>query len=311
MWRPPLRAVLAISMFAAATGADAVAYLPGFVWDRSTDWTGGVSPGLTAGNPDGDLLGQPVWQYEWTVGLGLAAPKPWYLGPKTLMVWDDDWWGAGGQANWARDYLGPGSDNNVNPPISRYTMAHDLSQYKESWDYMPVVRWTNPTGDAALVDIGGALKIEWAGWGVSPDVDVDVILGIKDSSANSFSLLLGTVVSNPTPGLNNPPYPSVTIPLSFASVRFDEGDSMLVSLRARSAPFALPNWVVLYDDVRLTYRGIAPTVIAPSVPEPNEWAMLAIGLVTVGAAVRRRQRISQLARFQRKARRLCETHPLP
>lgn len=253
MSRAAIRAAFAISALSFSFGAQAQSYPFGYSWDRSTDWVVGTSAGTTAGNPSPDRQGSKVWRYEWTVGGSMLSANPWFLGPKALMVWDDYWWGTQNQSNWARGYLGAGSDNNENPPISRWTLAHDLSEYKKSVGYMPIVRWINPVIGYNEFSISGNMQVEWAGWGVSPDVDVEVVIGKKDESSGKFSVVWSQTVSNPTPKTVNPPYPKVTIPLNIPLVRLNKNDGLLFTVRAkRDTAFAEPNWVVLYDNPVIT-----------------------------------------------------------
>lgn len=183
----------------------------------------------------------------------------------------------------------------MNPPITRYALTHDVSSDFGSWTYVPQVRWSNPVGDGAIVNVftyvGHPLIAEWAGGnGTSPAFDAEFAVAKFDASAGNYSLLFSQRLSNPLPGSANPPFPSADIAFRLDSVRFDAGDELVYSLRIVSdGPVGL-NWANLYDHP--LYIKLVSTV-----PEPNEWAMLAIGLVTVGAAVRRRERISQLDRF--------------
>jgi len=71
--------------------AFAADYSPGYLWDRSTQWMAGSTPGSDVGNPGNDSLGSSVWRYEWTTGGASGSSNAWYLGQKHLMVWDDDW----------------------------------------------------------------------------------------------------------------------------------------------------------------------------------------------------------------------------
>jgi hypothetical protein len=229
-----------------------VAYSPGFVWDRTMDWRDGTAPGTSNGNPSPDALGSKVWRYEYTTGKSFSSATPWYLSPKTLMVWDDYWWGTASQSNWARGYLGGGSDNNVNPPITKYTLVQDLSEYKKSLQYLPVARWFNPVAGYNEFSITGDMQVEWAGWGVSPNVDVEVAILKKDSVTQQVYPVWLQTFSNPTPGYPNPPYPKVTIPLNISMIRFNKDDQLMFTLRAKKeVEFVQPAWVVLYDNARI------------------------------------------------------------
>lgn len=251
--KPFLKTLLASALLAVSFASPAqVTYSSGFVWDRTVDWKDGTIPGSTVGNPAPDLLGTAVWRYEYTSGKSFSTGTPWYLNQKYLMVWDDYWWGTASQANWARGYLGAGSDNNVNPPITKYTLVQDLSEYKKSLQYLPVVRWFNPVPGYNEFSITGDMQVEWAGWGVSPNVDVEVAILKKDSVTQQVFPIWLQTFSNPTPGYPNPPYPKVTIPLNISMIRFNLGDQLLFTMRAKKeVEFAQPNWVVLYDNARI------------------------------------------------------------
>lgn len=267
-----------LAVFASLPAAQAADYVPGFVWDRSDDWVAGPQVGWTTGNPAPDKLGNPVWSYEYTSGGPIGSANPWYLAEKHAMIWDH-WDPAGPTPEdlWVRA-------DNLEPKINRTTLSNSRSLRWNSWEYQSLVRWINPVGDGTIVDITGSLRVDWAGWGVSPDVDVDVIIGFKDFSSNTLTLLFERTVQNPTPGLPNPPFPRVIMPLGIHSLRMDAGDSLLVSLRAKTAPSELDSWIVMYDDVKIRY--------VTTVPEPAQWSMFAGGLILVGVLARRSLRPS-------------------
>lgn len=255
----------------------AAEYASGFVWDRSNDWTPGAAVGSTIGNPGTDMLGNPVWSYEYTSGGALGASNAWFLQPKHLMIWDN--WNPPGPA---AEQLWVRADNSE-PKINQYNLSHSRSLKWNAWDYQSLVRWTNPVGEGTLVNIGGALAVEWGGWGVSPEVDVDVIIARKDSSTNSLELLVAQTISNPKANQPNPPFPRVKIPLSFSNVRMDENDSFLISARAATAPSTLDSWIILYDDAKITY--------VSTVPEPQSYVSFTVGLGLVAGLLRFRRRV--------------------
>lgn len=70
------------------------------------------------------------------------------------------WWGGSGQGLRARGYNGSGADNvGTNPPIDRFSMAHDLTAHTLSSNYIPVIEWRNPVGNGAIVNVGGSLTV--------------------------------------------------------------------------------------------------------------------------------------------------------
>lgn len=126
-----IRVVGSLFALSVSSAALAVDYTAGYLWNRSQQWTGGTVPGSTLGNPDDDTLGNPVWTHAISEGGGLGSATPWYSQPYSLLVWDNYWYGNGGSPVWARGYAGPESDPsqnlNLNPPISRWAMTHDVS----------------------------------------------------------------------------------------------------------------------------------------------------------------------------------------
>ncbi len=263
----------------AAASAHAVAYESGFTWDRSNDWTPGTVPGSTIGNPDNDSRGNPVWQAAYVSGGGgLASATPWYLQQRTLMVWDDEWWPNGeGSGRWAKAYLGDGVDNNINPPIGRYGMSHDLSPRKAEWESVPVATWINPLEQSALISVGGKFDLLWEGRNGSPDLDIEVAF-VKFAADGSHELLYSAVFENPNPNTYNHPFPQITTNVSIEPFVVRPGDSISFTARAANAPLASPDdkWILFRDDIKLTY--------VTAVPEPAAWAMLGAGLFLVAGA---------------------------
>lgn len=271
--------------------AHAAGYTPGYLWNRSQQWSGGVTPGSSLGNPDDDSLGNPTWVHETTSGGGLNSANPWYAQTSEKMVWDNYWFGNGGQPVWAREYAGqesgPAQNLNVNPPISRWALTHDVSVDFHSWQYVPQVRWLNPVGDGALVDIftysGHPLTVEWTGGnGLSPNFDVEFAIAKFDASAGVYNLLYSQSLVNPAPGSQNPPFSQASISFRLNSVRFDSGDSLVYSLRiVGDGPNGL-NWVNLYDHP--LYMRLVSVV-----PEPSTSALMFCGLGVSALFVRRRR----------------------
>jgi hypothetical protein len=258
-------------------------YESGYVWDRSTDWSGGSIPGTTAGNPDDDSRGNPVWLAEYTTGgEGLSSDTPWYLQKKTLMVWDDEWWPNGaGSGRWAKEYLGDGVDNNINPPIGRYGMSHDLSPRKSAWEFVPVVSWVNPLTESALIKIGGSFDLLWEGRNGSPNLDIEVVF-VKFSSDGAQEVLYSHVFQNPNPNVYNHPFPQVTENISVSDFVVRPGDLISFSARAANAPLSSPDdkWILFRDDIKLTYI----QAYVPAVPEPASWAMFFSALLLFSCA---------------------------
>lgn len=280
------------SLLLSGAPAAAVEYSPGYLWNRSQQWTGGTTPGSSAGNPDDDSLGNPVWVHATSVGGGLNSSNPWYAQSHELMVWDDYWYGNGGQPVWARGYQGPetspSQNLNVNPPISRWALTHDVSVDFHSWQYVPQIRWVNPVGDGAIVDVftysGHPLIVEWAGGnGTAPGFDVEFAIAKFDKSSNSYELLFSDLLTNPAPGSTNPPFPRDTTSFRLNGIRFDAGDELVYSARIVSdGPVGL-NWVNLYDHP--FYMKLVTVV-----PEPSSYALMLLGLGALGIGVRAKRK---------------------
>lgn len=249
-----LSIVVALMVLSSPWVIAATDYAPGFVWKRQLEWTPGTTPGTTLGNPDDDAKGNPVWGYEYVSGDGIGSSSPWYTQAGTPMVWDDEWWPLGPESGrWARAYLGAGSDNNINPPIGQYGMAHDLSLRKEAWKYISLMRWINPIDGASIVDIKGTLEIFWEGAGISPDVGVDIAIAGHRTDGQTMAIFT-TSVSNPNPAITTAPYPSTLVPIALSGVRIEKGGAISFSFRAQSAPLATPKdvWVTMRDKLDIT-----------------------------------------------------------
>lgn len=230
----------AFLLFAAPSMAQQ--YSPGFEWNRSANWQPGTTPGSTAGNPQPDGEGNAAWQYEWAVGGPVGAPDEWFGQPSQLMVWDQDWYGIGSGGAWVKD-------DNVNPPIFNNRMTHNshVSQYEA----IPMVRWINPVGDGTLVDIVGNLNVAWSGHDlIGVPMDVEVVIALNDFSAGVTSILSDELVSKPNqlPSVGD----STNIPVSIGQVSLDQGDSIIVTLRAQRSVAGDGRWVVLEDSLSVT-----------------------------------------------------------
>jgi Calcineurin-like phosphoesterase len=229
-------------------------YQTGFVWDRQSDWTPGTAAGTAANNPSPDALGTPVWQYEWTTGGPLGSPNAWHTQPATRSVWDPDWFGSG-QGAWVRL-------NDTNPPIFANRMTHNLAA--SSWDFVPMIRWLNPLGDCARIDVTGSLTIAWSGeGGLGAPIDVEVVIAMDNASNGLQRVLLGQRFAKPTPIVSSGE--SVTIPVDLRDVALDQGDAIVVSCRGVSDTGQSGRWIVLRDQLRIQSKNRAKcdeTVVA-------------------------------------------------
>lgn len=257
------RAAAAVGSLAVLLAASAVSAEQ--VWLRSADWVPGSAQGSSANNP-GPVGGIPIWQYESTQGGGLGSGNPWYAQAGSLMTWDSGWYDTGWGV-WS-------NGDNVNPPILAGRLIHNV--HTSAAQDVPLVRWQNPIGDGGVVDITGSLVINWNGnGGLGRPVDVDVVIAKHDASANTTTVLFSTTVSkpNPFPSIGD----SVLLPVSITDVGVDQGDSVVITHRGRSALGPQGAWVNMYDSLS----------IQQVVPAPGAAGILAMAGL---AAARRRRR---------------------
>jgi hypothetical protein len=262
------------------TSANAT-YEDDFTWRRWYDWVEGSVPGTSVGNAAPDQLGSPVWRYGVLTGTSLEGTNPWFRNTVQLMVWDDEWWGSNGAGVWARDYFGPGVDNNnANPPISQYTLWHDISARTNSFQYTSTVDWLNPVGDGAVLNISGRYTFQWQGAPTesSSSLPLEAVVAKYDASVNDYVVLWSGRYTNPSEGSELDETSTLSVPLTFVGVQFDEGDFLRFSLRS-DAPMADPaNWMGMRDEFVMR--------LVTVVPEPSTYMMFVFGLAAVGAFAR-------------------------
>lgn len=234
-------------------------------WQRAVDWMPGTVQGSTANNPS-PVNGQPVWQYESVHGGALGSSNPWYASHDgNLLTWDPAWY----QTGWGVWSHG----NDVNPPILAGRMIHNV--HASVYNDIPLVRWMNPVGDGAQVNLTGTLTLNWNGVdGLGRPVDVDVVIAKYDASLGTTSILFSRTVAkpHPIPSVGD----SVLMPISISGVSLDSGDSLIFTERGRSALSPQGAWVNLYDNV-----------VIRQVPAPGTAGLLAMAGIVAG---RRRRR---------------------
>lgn len=283
-----LLAVLALCI--ASSSAWAAQYESGDTWRRWSDWVPGQAAGSSQGNAAPDLRGTPVWRYGVLTGGNLASDDPWYLREAQLMVWDDEWWGSNGAGVWARDYFGPGADNdNANPPVSQYTIFHDVSARTHSQGFTAAVDWLNPVGDGAIVNVSGTLNFKWegaAGAVVSPLAPAEAVIAKYDAGQASFETLWSGRVENPNAGLPFGTDAVVGVPLTFAGLRFDEGDYLRFTLRLDMPETDPSLWLGMGDS--FVFR------LVSVVPEVSTFQSLGSGLVLLWLILARSPRRNRL-----------------
>jgi hypothetical protein len=207
------------------------------------------------------------------------------------MVWDDVWANSTAGGVWARAYNGPFQNNiGTNPPIGKWAMTHDLSAETMSAIHVPVVEWRNPVGDGAIINVRGSLPVTWQGMYPenSPPATVDVAVARMDASTGSFDLLYSATLTNPFeggtllwPGVPDAPVAEIKSPLNLTGVHMDEGDTLRFTLRMRGDEADPPLWALLGDHADITLTSVS------AVPEPEQYALLALGLGLLALRLRR------------------------
>jgi len=237
-------------------------YEPGFVWNRLSDFTPGAEHGTSINNPGPDQMGNAAWGYAYATGDGFAGETPWYQNPGTVMTWDEDWFGHGFGV-WSR-----GDDQS--PLMTDAVVTHHNKA--GSGQYVPVVSWLNPVGDATVVDLAGSLTLTWnAGNGNAFPNDVEFVVAHNDISAGTITPLFSDTYVKPTPGISETE--SLDFDVAVEGIMLDQGDSLVISHRASDDfPYG---WVNLTDSYDITL-----------VPTPAVASLL--GLAGIGLTRRRR-----------------------
>ncbi|QYU69936.1 hypothetical protein J4558_07380 [Leptolyngbya sp. 15MV] len=230
-------------------------------FNRSANWTGlGTNPS--------QVNGQPIWYYEYTsspLGGPLGSALPWYTLPRSLMVWDENWFSTG------HSVFARGDD--LNPPIFQNRLVHNVLATEHQ--YVPVVRWQNPASNAnPLLALSGNLIVGWDGPnGIGNPNTVDVIVAKIDALLGTMTVLLSETVTKPT---NQPSAGETrTIPVSISGVPLQPGDSVIITHRARTSSTPFGSWVFVRDELTIA-----------TVPAPATLGVLAMA----GLAMGRRRR---------------------
>jgi MYXO-CTERM domain-containing protein len=256
-----MRCVSIVALLATAGGALAGGTVIPSDWSRADGWGGDGSNPVSYG-------GEPVWHYEVVTDPQagqLGSTRPWYMQPRSSMVYDFDWFNTG-QSAYAQ-----GDD--VNPPIFNTNLVHNV--FVNDFSNIPVVRWRKPSFETRpSVFVQGQLRLLWDGLGgVGVPNDVDVVIakvnGSNGTMTTLFSQTVASAISSPTVG------GSAVIPVNL-SVTMATGDSILYTLRGRQGQSPSGSWVRMFDD------GLTIT----TVPTPGVASVL--GLAGL-AAIRRRR----------------------
>ena len=248
-------------------------YTPGFLWDRSADYTPGTVEGASDGNPNLDSAGSPVWEMGW-VGYGgrLGEVDPWYEASITPSVHDANWYG-GALSAWC-------AAPDTGAFIGEFGMQQGLNN--SSGALLPIVRWVNPVSSPVQVDVEGTLQIEWDGFSTAPDTDVDVAI-VHESAGGTFTPLFVTTFVKPTPGTSIEASPLV--PVSVQGVALQPGDAIRISLQTRVQGLTA-DWIDLLDDLTIQIPGAPPVPSLSPIPATT----LVLGLLAAGILASRSRR---------------------
>lgn len=236
-------------------GEASLAVPDGYSWVRDLDWT--VQPpaaaGSTAGNPDDDTLGNPVWTYEHVDGDALGMLSPWYRDPTpTPLVWDASWFG--GEPGWvaADDEAAYISQRQL---LHHYGTGPNGSGFTE----VPLIRWRNTSDRTLETGITGSLTLTWTGENdIGGPATVDIVLGRRFASTGLDGLLFTFTLNKPTNVVG--PAQSLTLPITIAPFDNAPDDEILITMRART-PDTAHRWIVMDDalSIDLTDGNLYPS----------------------------------------------------
>jgi hypothetical protein len=216
-----------------------------FQWQRSYNWTTppASAAGTSAGNPDDDSLGTPVWHALYTYGGRLNSVNPWYLEPTVPMVWDTSWYGGGGA--WA-------AGNDLNPPIGPGNLVDNRV---DSAGRIPVVHWEAPIDLPDVLIVEGELSISWSGGGdqASNRAPMEVVIAHLRGGAELSRFTRTGYRQNCTSWSCQPWTEVSSIRLEFPGVQ--QGDRIVISGRTLTAADGHPQhgWTVLGDNLTFRY----------------------------------------------------------
>jgi hypothetical protein len=265
-----VRILIALVMAAVcAESASAATYLPGFVWNRSTDFTGGTIAYGTAGNPNNDSQGNATWYYEGAQGGNLASANPWYAQSRSLLVWSP------GTNQWRA-----GTADQA-PEVGQTQMSmNDINFTFAS----PIVRWQNPTGQSILTNIDfDTDMISFRHDADSYDAELAVVQ--YHALSNTYDVLWSDTRTLPHNGLiQSGPR------IDLANVAIAPGDSVLFTTRVKlDSPLGGNGSIAWFDAAQLTLEP------ASAVPLPSA-AWSGLGLLGVMMGLKRMKRGGQAQR---------------
>jgi parallel beta-helix repeat protein len=207
----------------------------GDVWDRSSDWTPGTTPGSTAGNPDAGVTVGGAWQYESVPLSGSLGTSfnPWYTQPPSKLTWDASWFGGAGV--WS-------SGNDTRPAIFRAGILTGLDDAAEpNGRRVPIVRWMNQTGQDITVDVSGSLTQSWVDKGTPFDPDnhapFEFVMMLQNADGTKSLLKMET-----REFLER----DVPISVSIPALQIPAGASIFYTYRYQGA--SRPGYISLNDD---------------------------------------------------------------
>jgi len=177
-------------------------FLPyGFTWDRSGDWTANS-------NPDDDSKGRLVWRMQYAGrGSALGEATPWYAQTGQDMVWYSSYW------KYALESA---------PRIYPGYMQIHLGRLN-----VPLVSWTNSTGEALTAAVAGTLSVMWGQ--LCDATDVEVALVQKKAGTGAFTELAAQRAVKPHGKVSYEE--TVTLTIDLPSIELASGDMLIISMR--------------------------------------------------------------------------------
>ncbi len=236
----------------------AAAYPEGYTWQRNSAYRAGRTHDSTRGNPNIDGEGAGVYHYYAVTApsdagrdpsLGAPPAERWYRLARRTLPWDNN------QDRWAHRLA----------TVGRREMIHSALAQGNEHQFVPMYVWKNPAGDGVYVRIDGAYTIRW-----THDYDIEIVVAYHDVSEDRW------VELSPTARYARPDGSSaLDLRADPVLQRFDAGDELVVSVRARESVEAAAALAILEDQITLTRvpqpRALpTKTLIKPRASDAND-----------------------------------------